>query len=157
MQPSAVHLTSCDPCRSLGPRTIPCPPASPHYLSGDQGQRLSRLRALRGGDTREPRDLPRENTRPASRVSLKAQKCSTAARRPVGLDLCPSPGQPAGTGFAPPQRGRGPPLRPTAPPASSSVVRRRGPRAVGGTERKLQFPEGLAPWPQRLLGEWVSF
>lgn len=63
LQPSAVHLLSCDPCRSPGPHTIPCRPASPHYLGGDQGQRLSRQRALRGGDTREPRDLPRGGAR----------------------------------------------------------------------------------------------
>lgn len=48
LQSSAVHLPSCDPCRSPGPRTIPCPPVSPHYLGGDQGQRHSRQRALRG-------------------------------------------------------------------------------------------------------------
>lgn len=63
LQSSAVHLPSCDPCRSPGPRTIPCPPVSPHYLGGDQGQRHSRQRALRGGDTREPRDQPRRGAR----------------------------------------------------------------------------------------------
>lgn len=64
-------------------RTSPCPPASLHYLGSDQGQRLSRRRALGGGDTRETRtclaERRGENTRPASRASLKAQKCSTAA------------------------------------------------------------------------------
>lgn len=94
-------------------------------------------------------------TRPASSAGLRAQKCSAAATRPVGLDLCPSPGPRAGPGFAPPRRGRGPPLRPAAPPASSSVGRW-GLRAVGGTGRKLQFPAGRALGSRRLLGKWVS-
>lgn len=92
LQPSAVHLPSSDPCRSPGPSTIPCPPASPHYLGGDQGQRFSRQRALRG----------RRHAR--------------------------APGPASGRdGIRPTPAGSGTPLHPTAPPASSSVVRRRGP------------------------------
>lgn len=53
-----------------------------------------------------------ESARPAPSAGREAQEGGATRTGTVGLELGPSPGHPAGTGFAPPRlQGRGPASR----------------------------------------------